>query len=68
MDIVAQLKSTELAGGVFTSMVVMLIMIILAIVTSSIASKDTVLIASVYLVPLSVLIISSMIKTDIGGG
>lgn len=31
MDIVAQLKSTELAGGVFTSMVVMLIMIILAI-------------------------------------
>ena len=31
MDIVAQLKSTELAGGVFTSMIVMLIMIILAI-------------------------------------
>ena len=31
MDIVAQLKSTELAGGVFTSLVVMLIMIILAI-------------------------------------
>lgn len=31
MDIVAQLKSTELAGGVFTSMLVMLIMIILAI-------------------------------------
>lgn len=31
MDIVAQLKSAELAGGVFTSMIVMLIMIILAI-------------------------------------
>ena len=31
MDIVAQLKSAELAGGVFTSLVVMLIMIILAI-------------------------------------
>ena len=31
MDIVAQLKSTELAGGVFTSMIVMLIMIILSI-------------------------------------
>lgn len=31
MDIVAQLKSTELAGGVFTSLIVMLIMIILAI-------------------------------------
>ena len=31
MDVVAQLKSTELAGGVFTSLVVMLIMIILAI-------------------------------------
>lgn len=31
MDIVAQLKSTNLAGGVVTSMIVMLIMIILAI-------------------------------------
>ena len=47
--------------------VISLMMIILAIVTSSIASKDTVLIAAVYWLPLSVLIISSMIKTDIGG-
>ena len=44
------------------------LMIILAIVTSSIASKDTVLIAAVYWVPLSVLILSSMMKTDMGGG
>ena len=32
MDIVAQLKQTNLAGGVFTSLLVMLVMIILAIV------------------------------------
>ena len=48
--------------------VISLMMIILATVTSIIASKDTVLIAAVYWLPLSVLIISSMIKTDIGGG
>ena len=32
MDIVAQLKGTNLSGGVFTSMLVMLVMIILAII------------------------------------
>ena len=48
--------------------VISLMMIILTTVTSIIASKDTVLIAAVYWLPLSVLIISSMIKTDIWRG
>lgn len=48
--------------------VISLMMIILATVTSIIASKDTVLITAVYWLPLSVLIISSMIKTDMRGG
>ena len=64
-----KITTNEQAIGYHNRLIVIisLMMIILAIVTSSIASKDTVLIASVYWVPLSVLILSSMMKIDRGG-
>lgn len=64
-----KITTNEQAIGYHNRLIVVisLMMIILATVTSIIASKDTVLIAAVYWLPLSVLIISSMIKTDIGG-
>lgn len=64
-----KIATNEQAIGYHNRLIVVisLMMIILAIVTSSIASKDTVLIAAVYWVPLSVLILSSMMKTDRGG-
>ena len=46
---------------------VSLLTIIVAIIISCIASKETVLIAAIYWLPLSALMIFSVIKSDIGG-
>ena len=64
-----KITTNEQAIGYHNRLIVVisLMMIIWATITSFIASKDTVLIAAVYWVPLSVLILSSMMKTDRGG-
>ena len=64
-----KITTNEQAIGYHNRLIVVisLMMIIWATITSFIASKDTVLIAAVYWVPLSVLILSSMMKIDRGG-
>ena len=64
-----KITTNEQALGCRNSLIVVisLTMIILATVTSCIATKEYRLIAAVYCFPLSVLILSSMMKIDMGG-